>query len=126
MIFQNIYDDMLRIREEEKSNNLAILTRIGRLTVHIYANSPLRFNIYVSCDWIRAKEEPMLQFCEKVLGEKRSFVVSVRNLDDSTVTAHKEFKLHEDIKQLVEKFPSEPQIGEIVKEFLLYNVDRED
>lgn len=125
MLFGDLYDGILRVRETERVISPIILTQIGEFAIQIYANSPLQFNIYTN-DWIQAKGGPELQFWEKSSGDKKTFVISaqIKNQDGSTVPTKREFRLDEDVTQLTEEFPGEPQIGEIVKAFLLYEADR--
>lgn len=127
MFFQEVFNKMLRIREEEKRINPIIFKRMGNLLVQIYANSPLQFNVWTH-DLSQAKDGPKLQFWEKSSGDKKKFVVSaqIQNLDGSTVPTKKEFWLEEDITRLVEEFPDESQIDKIVKALLLYEAERKE
>ncbi len=127
MLFQDLYNGMLQVREAEKVVNPIILTQIDKFTIRIYANSPLQFNIYTN-GWVQAKEGPKLQFWEKVFGDNKKLVVSaqIQNPDGSTTPSKREFRLEESIIRLAEEFPNDSQVDEIVKALLLYEAERKD
>lgn len=128
MCFQDLYAAMTQTRDKEKAINPVIFTQIGKnLTSQLYATSPLQFNIYTN-GWVQAKEGPKLQFWEKVFGDEKKFVVSaqIQNPDGSTTPSKREFRLEESIIRLVEEFPNDSQVDEIVKALLLYEAERKD
>lgn len=105
MTFKELCDKMSQIREAEKITNPVILWPVGQLVVQIYANSPLQFNIYRNWNFIGNKAEPDLKFW----GQSPRKGISVRHSD-----ATKMFGSDDSVERLIEEFPGDPHVKEIV------------
>lgn len=113
MTFKECYEYMLQKRELQKAENPILLEQTDGFLTQIYSNSPLQFNI-----WARSKSESgfVLQFCEQNADGRIRFTVTARNSEG--LIAKKVFSSDEDIQRIVEVFPVELPVMEIV-EYLL-------
>ncbi len=119
-IFQELYDGMLRRREQEKVINPIIMRQVDKLGIQIYAINPLQFNIMYGdiTQREKTKQEYDIKFETHGNGKKEWFKVVIPSVDKK-----KEFQLNEEIEKLAVEFSDAPHVQEIVDCLLNFSQD---